>query len=279
MSTLLTGGTSQIGLALAKRLKAAGRDVIFGTRSPSKVPSGYKHVLLDWSDPSTFANAFNTPDRIENLYILPPPSTLGQLDITKPFIDLAIEKGVKKFALLSATNTAKGGFGPGAIHGYLDSTGVDYFVLKPTWFTENLFNGHAYSIKAQGEIITSVPTGRISFISVEDIAQAAFDYFEHGSDFKDKYILGPEPLTYNEVAQILTEVIGRPITHKVVSTEEQQARYSSFGLPLEYAELLASEEAKSEKGGDAAFLAAENKFVGTFTVRAVLENNKSFWSS
>ncbi|KAJ2914829.1 hypothetical protein MD484_g5577, partial [Candolleomyces efflorescens] len=279
MSTLLTGGTSQVGLALAKRLKAAGKDVIFGTRSPAKVPSGYKHVLLDWSDPSTFANAFNTTDRIDNVYILPPPITLDVLSITKPFIDLAIEKGVKKFALLSATTIEKGGFGPGTIHEYLDSKGTDYFVLRPTWFIENLFNGQAYSIKAQGELITAVPNGRIPFISVEDIAQAAFDYFTQGSEFKDKYILGPESLTYNEVAQILTEIIGKPITHKAVSVEEQQARYSSFGLPPDYARILATEEAKTDSGSETAFLAADNKFVGTFTVRAVLENNKAFWSS
>jgi uncharacterized protein YbjT (DUF2867 family) len=134
MSTLLTGGTSQIGLALAKRLKAAGKDVIFGTRSPSKVPSGYKHVLLDWSDPSTFENPFNTADRIDNLYILPPPQSVDVLGITKPFIDLAIEKGVKKFALLSATTIEKGSFAAGKVHEYLDSKGVDYFVLRPTWF-------------------------------------------------------------------------------------------------------------------------------------------------
>jgi hypothetical protein len=65
----------------------------------------------------------------------------------------------------------------------------------------------------------------------------------------------------------------------VVSAEEQQARYSSFGLPLEYAKILAAEEAKTDGGSEAAFLAADNKFVGKFTVRAVLENNKAFWSS
>jgi festuclavine dehydrogenase len=68
--------------------------------------------------------------------------------------------------------------------------------------TENLFNGQAYHIKAQGELITAVPNGRIPFISVEDIAQAAFDYITQGSEFKDKYILGPESLTYDEVRSI-----------------------------------------------------------------------------
>ncbi|RXW19930.1 hypothetical protein EST38_g5932 [Candolleomyces aberdarensis] len=279
MSTLLTGGTSQVGLALAKRLKDAGSDVIFATRSPSKVPSGYKHVLLDWSDPSTLENPFNTTDRIDNVYILPPPGTSNSLEVTKPLIDLAIEKGVKRFVLLSATIVEKGGLGVGKVHEYLDSKSVDYFVLRPTWFIENLFNGQAYTIREHGELITAVPKGRIPFISVEDIAQAAFEYITQGSSTKDKLIIGPESLTYNEVAQILTEVIGRPITHKAISAEEQQARLISFGLPLEYAKFLASEELKADSGTEAALVTANNKFVGKFTVRDVLENNKAFWSS
>ncbi|RXW13270.1 hypothetical protein EST38_g12585 [Candolleomyces aberdarensis] len=280
MSTLLTGGTSQIGLALAKRLKAAGKDVIFGTRTPSKVPSEYKHVLLDWADPSTFEKPFNSTDQIDNIYILPPPITLNVLEITKPFIDLAIGKGVKRFVLLSATIIEKGSPMVGEIHEYLDSKpNIDYFVLRPTWFIENLFTAQAYSIRGQGEIITVVPKGRIPFVSVEDIAQAAFEYITQGSSTKDKLIIGPEVLTYNEVAQILTEVIGRPITHKVISEEEQAARYTSFGMPPEYARFLVAEEAKTDSDTEASLVANENKFVGKFSVRDVLEQNKAFWSS
>ncbi|KAJ2928708.1 hypothetical protein H1R20_g8399, partial [Candolleomyces eurysporus] len=257
MSTLLTGGTSQIGLAIAKRLKAAGRDVIFGARTPSKVPSEYKHVLLDWADPSTFENPFNSTEyQIDSVYILPPPLAFDALGITKPLIDLAIEKGVKKFV-----------------------PNIDYFVLRPTWFIENLFNSQAYSIREQGELVTVVPKGRIPFISVEDIAQAAFDYLTQGSSVKDKVIIGPEALTYDEVAQILSEVIGKPVTHKAISSEEQEVRYTSYGMTPEYAKFLVAEEVKTDGDTEAALVAKENKFVGKFSVRDVLEKNKAFWSS
>ncbi|RXW19918.1 hypothetical protein EST38_g5934 [Candolleomyces aberdarensis] len=281
MSTLLTGGTSQIGLAIAKRLKAAGKDVIFGTRTPSKVPPEYKHVLLDWADPSTFENPFNSTEyQIDNVYILPPPLAFDALGITKPFIDLTIEKGVKKFVLLSATIVEKGGVVTGGIHEYLGSKpNIDYFVLRPTWFIENLFNAQAYSIRGQGELVTVVPKGRIPFISVEDIAQAAFDYFIQGSSTKDKLIIGPEALTYDEVAQILSEVIGKPINHKVISPEEQESRYTSYGMTPAYAKFLVAEEVKTDGDTEAALVTKENKFVGKFSVRDVLEKNKAFWSS
>ncbi|RXW19917.1 hypothetical protein EST38_g5935 [Candolleomyces aberdarensis] len=281
MSTLLTGGTSQIGLAIAKLLKEDGKDVIFGTRTPSKVPSEYKHVLLDWADPSTFENPFNSTEyQIDNVYILPAPLALSTLGITKPFIDLAIEKGVKKFALMSAAVFEKGGVVAGDIHEYLDSKpNLDYFVLQPTWFIENLFNTQGQSGQEQREIVTVVPKGRIPFVSVQDIAQAAFEYITQGSSTKDKVIIGPEALTYDEVAQILSEVVGKPFTHRVISPEEQEARYTSYGITPEYAKFLVAEEVKTDGDTQAALVDKENKYVGKFSVRDVVEKNKAFWSS
>ncbi|RXW19920.1 hypothetical protein EST38_g5936 [Candolleomyces aberdarensis] len=281
MSTLLTGGTSRIGLAIAKRLKAAGKDVIIGTRTPSKVPSEYKHVLLDWEDASTFGNPFNgTEYQIDNVYILPPPVAFNMLEITKPFIDLAIEKGVKNFVLLSAAIFEKGGLLAGAIHEYLDSKpNIDYFVLRPTWFTENFLTTQGQSIRERGEIVTVVPKGRIPFIAIEDIAQAGFEYITQGSSTKDKVIIGPESLTYSEVAQILSEIIGKPVTHRAISAEEQEARYTSYGMTLEYAKFLVAEEVKTDGDTEAALVEKENKFVGKLSVRDVLEENKAFWSS
>ena len=136
MATLITGGTSKIGLGLAKRLRASGKEVVFGTRSSQKIPSEYKHVLHDWDDPSTFGNAFavDVGVTVENVYLLPPPACMEPLPIVKPFIDIAVEKGVKKFVLLSGSPCEKGGVAAGRVHEYLDNLGVDYVALRPTWF-------------------------------------------------------------------------------------------------------------------------------------------------
>ena len=81
-------------------------------------------------------NPFNNDKyQIKAVYILVPPLTLNTLEITKPFIDLAIEKGVKRFVLLSATIIHKGGIAAGGIHEHLDSKpNIDYLVLRPTGF-------------------------------------------------------------------------------------------------------------------------------------------------
>jgi hypothetical protein len=59
----------------------------------------------------------------------------GPLSTVKPFIDLAISKGVKRFVLLTASQAEIGS--PvlmGKVHEYLLNIKVDYTVLRPTWF-------------------------------------------------------------------------------------------------------------------------------------------------
>ncbi|TEB33551.1 NAD(P)-binding protein [Coprinellus micaceus] len=279
MTTLITGGTSKIGLGLAKRLRASGKGVIFGTRSPQKIPSQYKHVLHDWDDPATFGNAF-TADlgaTIESVYLLPPPACLEPLPIVKSFIDIAVEKGVKKLVLLSGSPCEKGGVAAGRVHEYLDSLGVDYVALRPTWFIENIFEGLSYGIKGSGEVVTVVPNGRIPFISVEDIAQAAYEAITQPTKFKDIFVLGPQALTYDEVVETLKDYVGSPVTHKAISPDEQIARYKAFGLAPDYFQMLVQMEADTNDGREERYLERENKYVGTHTVAGILEARRDFW--
>lgn len=52
----------------------------------------------------------------------------------KPFIDLAIDKGVKRFVFISAGIIDVGGPSVGKVHEYLVNSGVDYCVVRPSWF-------------------------------------------------------------------------------------------------------------------------------------------------
>lgn len=53
----------------------------------------------------------------------------------KTFIDLAMQKGVKRFVLLSASLLDVGD-GPmmGKVSKYVTSLNVEYAILRPTWF-------------------------------------------------------------------------------------------------------------------------------------------------
>jgi festuclavine dehydrogenase len=137
MTILLTGGTGRTSTVVAKLLLEAGETVLLTSRrGQAGVAEGHKGVTFDWNDASTFANPFEHSS-IDKVYLIGPASVPKPFPIMKPFIDLAVEKGVTKFVLLSTSFTEKGGeFGQGKTHEYLAGLGsdVEYHVIRPCYF-------------------------------------------------------------------------------------------------------------------------------------------------
>ena len=70
--------------------------------------------------------------------------------------------------------------------------------VDPT-FTENFSKYFYASIRDQNEISGVAKDGRIPFVSVDDIAQAAYDaLISEKSPNKDYYIVGPELFSFDE---------------------------------------------------------------------------------
>jgi festuclavine dehydrogenase len=134
MTTLVTGGSGKTAGELAKILHQNGKPFLVASSKGTSSNPSYKAVEFNWFNPVTFENPFKAVSDLENLYLVAPP-VLDAFPIAKPFIDLAVQKGVKKIILLSASNAEKGDPFLGEIHSYLDSLDIFYAVLRPTWFT------------------------------------------------------------------------------------------------------------------------------------------------
>jgi festuclavine dehydrogenase len=89
--------------------------------------------VFDWNDVSTHPNPFNAVGKIDAVYLVF-EALNDALQVVKPFIDLAKEKGVKRFVLLSASAIERGGPTLGQVHEYIANLGVEYTVLRPSWF-------------------------------------------------------------------------------------------------------------------------------------------------
>ena len=137
--------------------------------------------------PSTFTNPFDVDPAIDRLYVVGPVGLLDMLPHVKPFIDLAVTKGVKRFVVLGASPFPKGGPVAGKVHEYLEEIGVEYAVLRPTWFMgmhltlffwaglmqaplENFSISPMVtsSIRLHNEIGSVAKDGRLVFVSVDD---------------------------------------------------------------------------------------------------------------
>ncbi|KAJ3509540.1 hypothetical protein NLJ89_g5172 [Agrocybe chaxingu] len=277
MTTLITGGTGKTGGRLAKLIHAAGHPFLIASRSGT-APEPFKAIKFDWFDPSTFEIPFKADPKIDKVYLIAPTGVLDLLPLVKPFIDLALSKGVKRFVLLTATLSEPGGPGLGKIHEYVASLDVEYTVFRPTWFIENFGALYAHGIRENNEISSVTKNGRIPLIGADDIAKAAFDaLFAEKSPNTDYYLVGPELFSYDEVATLFTEVLGRRITHKHLTDEEEQALFQSFGLSEEYAAMLNAGEGVVASGSEEAFVGTNKTVTGTYTLRQFIEANKQIW--
>jgi len=80
---------------------------------------------------------------------------------------------------------------------------------------QNLSTTHRREIVERNEIFVPAGNGRTSFIDVRDIAEVAALALSSDAHRNQAYELtGSEALTYYEIADILTEVLGRRITYK-----------------------------------------------------------------
>jgi len=288
MTILVTGGTGKTGSRLANILHAAGHPIVVTSRSGT-VPSSLANaqnvhaVKFNWLDSTTYLNTFTTlPSSfspIDRMYLVAP---IGQsedlLSVTKEFIDLAVTKGVKRFVLLSGTHTEKGGPDIGKIHEYLDQKGVEYFVLRPTWFMENFTTAYLKPIVENNEIGTTTKEGKVAFISVDDIAEAAKAALLDEKPVHTEYVVvGPDLYSFSEVAEIITEIVGRKIVHKDL-TEEQ---FMALALPVigseSYARLILLAESHIASGVEASWTKYERVIVGKTHIRDFVRANKDLF--
>lgn len=132
MTTLIIGGTGKTGLILAKLLTDAGHSALLTSRKGA-APAPFKAVKFDWFDRSTFENPFNADPAIDRVYIIAPHG-LHPGPIAKPFIDLAVARGVKRFVLLGGSHQTSEKPATGEIQKLLEESGADYAILKANWF-------------------------------------------------------------------------------------------------------------------------------------------------
>ncbi|KAF6753590.1 NmrA family protein [Ephemerocybe angulata] len=269
MSFLITGGASQVGSALARQLKEAGQRVIIASRS-GRVPEGFDSVKLDWLDASTLSNPFSSGEPIHGVYILLPPGYVDPSQNIKAFIDKAVEHGVKRFVLLSGSAVDKDAdFGISNVWRYLEEKGLDYFALRPTWFIDNIYEFYGKSIREADEFKTVMPNAKIPFVSVEDIAKFAVGIFlSEKNTINEQRIVGPELLSFDQIAAILTDVLGRKITHKPISPEELTQEYvSSLGWPEDYAKFLVEAELGCDAGSQEQWWGKPENAIGKETTK------------
>ena len=229
-AVLVTGASGTTGSRVASRLAARGIAVRAASRS--------SEVKFDWYDPDTHAAALAGVDR---MYLVPPVRDPDPQAVMLPFLDLARAAGVRRAVLLSNSLTSAGDGMTGIVHKAIADTFEEWAVLRPGWFMQNVIGAHAQAacIRATATIATSAGDGRAAFIDAGDIAAVAVEALLAPVPLNTDLILtGPESLSYDQVAAILTETSGRTITHNRLDPADEPAYYEAIGVPEYSAKFL-----------------------------------------
>ncbi|WP_437578310.1 NmrA family NAD(P)-binding protein [Sorangium sp. So ce887] len=238
---LLTGGTGTTGRAIAARLEAAGARVRVASRTARDADAreGVEHARFDWADPATHEEALRGVDRA---YLVAPAMVEEPSALMVAFIERALAGGARRFVLLSSSAVPEGSPGIGLVHRALRERAPEWTVLQPSWFMQNFIDPrhwHRAGIAGPGELTTATGGGRVGFVDAGDIAEvAARALLDEAPHNASHVITGPEALSYDDVAAIVSEVAGRTIRHIRVDEDAARAHLVKAGVPAPYAAFL-----------------------------------------
>ncbi|RAL68782.1 hypothetical protein DID88_007473 [Monilinia fructigena] len=266
---LLLGGTGKVARRIAPLLSADGYHIILASRSgssPTPLPNT-KGVKFDWLDFDTYENPFISPDgngegkghSINAVFIISPP-VLDALPLAKRFIDRVIEKGVRRIVFLSGS-IQHCGDGPvlSQISEYIKGKGsgsnrldepndsdlnaVKWTILRPSWFMENFSEmHHLYTIRDENQIVSATGTGKIPF-KINGIGR--------GLVGMELFLKGDQLWSYDDIASILTRILGRRITHVNMEEKDIVKGMVDGGVEEDLANVLVELDIAVKKGEEA----------------------------
>lgn len=240
---LVTGATGTNGKALVNKLRERNSDFVIGSRNPEEAAakSGTENEIrkFAYEDPSTYKDATRDVDRV---FLLGPPMQPDVDKLIAPFIDYLGEKGIKRIVYFSALGADKMGDALAfhdKIEKKLKDEGFDYTILKPTFFAQNFKNYEWENITQRGVVFMPAGEGKTAFIDVNDIAEvAAVALTEDGHGKKTYRLTGGELLSYHDVADELSELLGKKIVYPKPSPEQFREVLANSGAPHFIADYL-----------------------------------------
>jgi uncharacterized protein YbjT (DUF2867 family) len=255
-TVMVTGAAGLSGSAVIREFARHNTPVRALVRSRAKAAAfeAFPTVEIvegDMLQPATLQNALSGVERA--LMISSSNQRIVETQCT--FIDAAKQAGVHQIAKLSGAESGVGfeqkNFRFTRMHeeieDYLEGSGVAWTHLRPSQFMQ-VYLREARTIAAEGAFYLPMDDARLSPIDIEDIAKMAHLLLRDGGyEAQSLDMTGPEALTMTEVADQLSQALGRPIRYVNVSLAERRQMVLARGTPPEVADALDEQAAERRK--------------------------------
>ena len=205
---LVIGGTGKTGSRVVEQLRYRGFEPRIGSRQAT--PS------FDWDNKDTWVNALNG---IESMYVTyyPDLAVPGAKDAIQSLTYLAKELGVKKMVLLSG----KGETEAEACEKIVMESGVDYTIVRASWFNQNWSESFFLEPILSGEVALPMSEVLIPFVDANDIAEvAATVLLDDAYNGEIIEVTGPELITFKHIIDIISKVSNRNLNFHEITLEQ-----------------------------------------------------------
>ncbi len=234
-SYLVIGATGNVGSLVVPALLERGEDIRCMVRNPEKAKAlreaGAEVVTGDLDDIETVESAMAGIDTVFLVISINPNMRQQGLDA----IDAAVKCGVGRVVRYTAVRTD---FDDQMltqriqreIDEKLESSGLSYSHVRPHNYMQGLFAA-APTIQSDSAIYLPWGDARVATCDLRDIADAAIEVLtgdgHHGKAYS---ITGPEALTVHEIAEAISDVIGKTVSYVDIPPQATKDALMSMGL-------------------------------------------------
>jgi uncharacterized protein YbjT (DUF2867 family) len=263
---VVTAPTGDIGHQVLERVIDNGAPIRVIARDPSRIPGQIRArvevVQGSHGDLDVVTQAFAGADTV---FWLAPPDPRAKsveaayVDFTRSACEAIKNQGVKRVVDITALGrgtavASKAGYVTAslAMDDLIASTGVDFRAVANPSFMDNILR-QTEAIKNQGVFFSPISGDRkLPACATRDIAAVAARLLLDPSWSGQGHVavLGPEDLSFNDMAQIMSEVLGRPVRFQQISFEAYRSRFVEFGMSEAMAQGMTDMAAAKNEGLD-----------------------------
>lgn len=260
---VVTTPTGLIGHQVVDKVLETGRDVRVIVRDAARLhPHVRERVQVvegSHGDSGVVAEAFAGADAL--FWVVPPDlyatnAVRYYRDFTRPACAAVVAQGVTRVVGVSSLGrevSRNVGLVSAAyaMDELIESTGVSYRALRMAAFMEDVLTFQGDSIRTRG-VFFGFQTGdrKTPTAATRDIAAVAADLLldDSWSGQGSAPALGPEDLSFNDMAQIMSDVLGRRVEYQQVAAATYKAALMKNGMGEAYAQGIVDNQAEASRG-------------------------------
>ena len=254
---LVTGASGHLGRrAVELLLEADAGNLIATTRTPDKLDGlrdrGVDVRRADFEDPATLDAAFAGADRMLLVSTDALETPYRRLTHHRNAVHAAEGAGVGHVVYTSSMAPHPTPESSLIDDHYwtehaLGASGLDWTILRNSLYTDFLLMSLPNAVAA-GQLHTATGGGARNYVTREDCARAAVGALSSATGRAIHHIVGPEPLTQDAIAAIVSELTGRRVVHVPVPPDGLRDGMIGAGVPTFMADALVAFDVAAAEG-------------------------------